>query len=399
MKVRLTKNLIDRIQPAAKRQIILDSEVSGLALYVTGQFLNDKGEVKGGHKSFYFNYNLGRGVKRQLHLGPYPELTVQKARLKVQELKVDIACGRDPASRKTEMSKDFLTVDYCLDKFFREYVDVYLKKFTAKAYYSFRKTYISPTLGHRDVISISFQDLSQLHKDLKDKPTSANRVLALCSKFLNWCEKEGFRARGSASTKGIERYQEKPILKFLSVDQLNEIWDTIIRLEKDNNINLLPATALKILMLTGARKNEILGLKWSEIEFDKGRAVLQDSKTGFKVLYLPEQVLDLLNTLPRESEFAFPSRSVSGHLFDLQWQWRQVLKEAKLEGRWRIHDLRHGFASAAVNNGGSLPFIGFLLGHKRARTTERYAHVAEHPAQALLNQVAKSIIPALAKGN
>jgi integrase len=248
-------------------------------------------------------------------------------------------------------------------------------------------------LGHKNIESISFQDLSQLHKDIKNRPTSANRVLALCSKFLNWCEKEGLRSRGSDTAKGIERYQEKPVLKFLSLDQLKEIWDVIIRLEQGNQINLYPATALKILMLTGARKNEILGLKWSEIEFDKERAVLQESKTGFKVLYLPQQVLDLLRALPKTGDFVFPSRSATGHLFDLQWQWRLVLKEAKLEDRWRIHDLRHGFASVAVNNGGSLPFIGFLLGHKRARTTERYAHVAEHPAQALLNQVAKSINP------
>ena len=68
------------------------------------------------------------------------------------------------------------------------------------------------------------------------------------------------------------------------------------------------------------------------------------------------------------------------------------MKTAKLEGRWRIHDLRHGFASSAVNNGGSLPFIGFLLGHKRAKTTERYAPVAENPAQALLDLVAKKIV-------
>ena len=102
--------------------------------------------------------------------------------------------------------------------------------------------------------------------------------------------------------------------------------------------------------------------------------------------------MDVLRKLSNGGVYVFPSRSSSGHLADLQWQWRTVLKTAKLEGRWRIHDLRHGFASSAVNNGGSLPFIGFLLGHKRAKTTERYAHVAENPAQALLDLVAKKIV-------
>jgi integrase len=168
---------------------------------------------------------------------------------------------------------------------------------------------------------------------------------------------------------------------------MKDIWETIVRLENIGKLNHIPATALKLLILTGARKNEILSLKWSDLELENYRILLSDSKTGFKTIYLPELAVDVINGLERTSEFLFPSKSATGHLFDLQWQWSVVLKEAKLTGRWRIHDLRHGFASTAVNNGGSLSFIGFLLGHKRASTTERYAHVAENPAQALLDQV------------
>jgi integrase len=172
---------------------------------------------------------------------------------------------------------------------------------------------------------------------------------------------------------------------------MRDIWEAIARLENLGKLNPIPAAALKLLILTGARKNEILALRWSDLDLDNSRITLKESKTGFKTIYLSQQAIDIINSLNKSGDFIFPSKSASGHLFDLQWQWNSVLKEANLPGRWRIHDLRHGFASTAVNSGGSLSFIGFLLGHKRASTTERYAHVAENPAQALLDKVCQII--------
>jgi integrase len=192
--------------------------------------------------------------------------------------------------------------------------------------------------------------------------------------------------------RGLERYRETTVKRFLSQEQMSGLWETITDLEARGVLNRLPAAALKLLMLTGARKSEILSLRWLDMDFSGQKATLTDSKTGFKTLYFPRQAMDIIAALPKTSAFIFPGRSASGHLANLQWQWRTVLREAKLEGGWRVHDLRHGFASSAVNSGGSLPHIGFLLGHKRASTTERYAHVAENPAQALLDLVALKII-------
>ena len=279
-----------------------------------------------------------------------------------------------------------------MDSFFEEYVDVRLKPNTVRNYCSLRKNHIEPVLGNMPINSITYERIQELHHDLRTKPTTANRVLALCSKFLNWCENKGHLPRGSAVTRGLARYQETTVRRFLSQEQMTLLWETIGRLECSGALNRLPAAALKLLLLTGARKSEILSLKWSDLEFEGRRALLNDSKTGFKTIYFPRQALDLLRKLPQTDVFVFPSQSASGHLANLQWQWRLVLREAGLTGRWRIHDLRHGFASSAVNNGGSLPYIGFLLGHKRSSTTERYAHVAENPAQALLDLVAEKII-------
>jgi integrase len=392
MKFNLTDEFIENFQPSAKRQIIYDSEALGLALFITGRFTNNKGEISGGHKSFYFTYSSS-GNKRQLHLGAYPDLSLLEARLKAAEMRNLVVKGFEPLIDDKRADSVLLTVDECFDKFFDAHIYAHLKKLTSVSYESLFKQHISPTIGSRIIGSVTKQDLEKLHLDLIHIPTAANRVLAVCSSFFNWCEREGLRVKGSDLTKGIVRHKETPILKFLNLPQLQELWDAIDRLENSQKLHLYPATALKLLIMTGARKNEILGLKWTDFNQDQSSAALTDTKTGFKTLNFPVKARQILQALPRESEYLFPSRSSTGHLFNLQWQWKQVLREAKLVDRWRIHDLRHGFASVAVNLGGSLSFIGFLLGHKKASTTEKYAHVAQHPALGLLNDVVDAIVP------
>jgi integrase len=392
MKARLTNNFVKNIKPNEKRQIIYDIILPSLALFVTPRFINKEGFLKGGHKSFYFIYKSSNGIKKQLYIGSFPELSPNHAKqIIINQLQVQLLNGINPDMKAQMAKRSNLTISECFSLFFEEYVEPRLKPNTAKNYNSLRKNYVEPAFGQLPVSMVTHERIQELHHGLRHKPTTANRVLALCSKLLSWCEKRGHLPRGSAVGKGLSRYQEKAVKRFLSQGQMSLLWETISNLEDKGELNMLPAAAFKLLMLTGARKNEILSLKWLDMEFESKKAILADSKTGFKTIYFPQQAIDIIRGLPRTSPFIFPSQSASGHLANLQWQWRAVLKEAGLEGRWRIHDLRHGFASSAVNSGGSLPFIGFLLGHKRASTTERYAHVAENPAQALLDLVAEKI--------
>ena len=135
-------------------------------------------------------------------------------------------------------------------------------------------------------------------------------------------------------------------------------------------------------------------LKWSYLDLAHGLAHLPDSKTGAKTIHLPAAARAVLTSLPtslpRINEYCFPGRHDRGHIVGIAKMWKRILAEAGLSG-WRIHDLRHAFASYAVNSGQSLLVIGKMLGHAQAATTARYAHVVENPVAAAAESTARAI--------
>jgi integrase len=157
-----------------------------------------------------------------------------------------------------------------------------------------------------------------------------------------------------------------------------------------------PAAAIKLLLLTGARRGEIIGLQWEHVDFEKHCLRLRDSKTGAKVIYLNPPALELLAGLPRTSgnPHVFIGRRKGGPLGGIDKVWSRVRAAADLE-QVRLHDLRHSFASIGVVGGLSLPVIGALLGHKHAATTARYTHLSADPLRAANDVIGKRIAAAM----
>ena len=112
------------------------------------------------------------------------------------------------------------------------------------------------------------------------------------------------------------------------------------------------------------------------------------------MIQLPSSAVAVLESLPQISEYVFPTNSVTGHMLSLKAAWGAVLKQSGLTG-WRIHDLRHAFASMMVNSGASLPIVGKILGHTQASTTQRYAHLEENPARKAAEEAAAKIAKAM----
>ncbi len=153
---------------------------------------------------------------------------------------------------------------------------------------------------------------------------------------------------------------------------------------------------IKLLIFTGARKNEIQGLRWDEVDFQSGYLNLADSKTGQKVIPLNAGALEILSNLTRQegSEYVFPSFGRGTHYVGTPKIWVRVRNAAGLDDV-RLHDLRHSFASIAVSGGASLPIIGALLGHSDSSTTQRYAHLQDDPLKAASDAVGSKISAAL----
>jgi integrase len=149
---------------------------------------------------------------------------------------------------------------------------------------------------------------------------------------------------------------------------------------------------IRLLLLSGARKTEIEGLRWDEIDAERGLIRKAHSKTGPKVMMLSEPMRAIIEAQPRlsESPWVFPGRSGKGHYVGTPRIWKKVRERAKVEDV-RLHDLRHSAASFALASGLSLELIGGLLGHAQPRTTARYAHLAADDLHRASDKTAKAI--------
>jgi integrase len=385
--MKFTKRFLDAVQATGKRQILFDEAMTGLAVRVS--------EI--GKISFYFVYKPGRGAdKKWLFIGKYPAMTPELARLKVRELTGSVAAGTDPAVEAQKV-KEAQTVSQAIETFLTEHVRQKLKAHTVAQYEGIARRCVIPALGKLKLEEVAHRDLAKLHHQMKDTPYMANRTLAMLSKFFGWCEVNGFRERMTNPAYGLEKYKEKKQMEFMDQAELSAVGSALEALEAEGRVNALYAAALRLVALTGARVSEILSLKWEYIvDLDAGLVHLPDSKTGFKVLHLSTPAIEVLKGVPTQNEFVFPSfEAVCGHVTSLRKVWGLVMGKANLNGRWRIHDLRHAYASAAINSGASLSFVGKLLGHSQASTTARYAHVAENPAHKVAEATGTRIAEAL----
>jgi integrase len=155
--------------------------------------------------------------------------------------------------------------------------------------------------------------------------------------------------------------------------------------------------AIRLLILTGARKSEILGARWEWIDIARGYLHLPDSKTGEKLVPLGAPALAVIAAQPRVqgNPYLLPSVKKDMHYVGLPKAWERIRARAGLDDV-RLHDLRHAFASVGASGGDSLLVIGALLGHRDAKTTQRYAHLQDDPVRAAANRISGTIAAAMA---
>lgn len=376
-RAKLTKRLIDSLEPKNKDYIIWDEIIKGFAIKVTPM----------GRKTYFLKYTNLEKQQRKPSIGTHGSITCEQARKIASDWYFRAKQGEDPSQEKKSIPRNYLNVrEYC-NKYMKEYVEIYKKPSSVYNEGLNIKNHILPNIGDIKLVDLCKQDILALLSSMRSTPVMANHIRASLSKMLNLAEEWGLRPEGSNPVKYIKSFPSKSKERFLNQQELVRLNNAINESAETPHVKAL----FKLLMLTGARLREIMHAKWEWVDFDRKILNLPDSKTGKKPIRLSDQAIHILKDLPRinDNPYIIIGKNAGEPLKEPKKQWKRICQAANLEDV-RIHDLRHTFASKCVENGIPLQVVGKLLGHSNIRTTERYAHLVEdHIRQATENVGAK----------
>ncbi len=255
------------------------------------------------------------------------------------------------------------------------------------------RTQLLPAFGKRRLDRVRRRDvLRWFDRYGATAPAGANRTLDVLRQIFNHAVACGHV--GKNPTRGVRPNPRPRLTRFLSRDEIRRLF-AALDAHRGRGSGRQQAEIIRLLLLTGCRKGEIVGLRWSEVGEDSLR--LADAKTGPRTVVLNARARSILARQPRTgSEFAFPSLSdpTRPRAAELSL-WRKVRRTAGIPDV-RLHDLRHTFASHAVMNDVPLPVVSRLLGHAQPRMTMRYAHVSDKEVEAAAERVGSAVSALLA---
>ena len=432
MRTKITKRTVDAAQVSERDVFIWDTETKGFGLKVTpagNKVYLTQARVK----------NTGQLVRCTIgkHGSPW---TPEMARNEAVKLLGQIASGVNPNEAQKAARRDLTMAKLC---------DLYVaegcatkKPSTIASDCGRIERHIKPLLGRKYIRDVTREDVERIMReiaggktkaDIKTKPRGraivkggrgvATKTIMLLGAIFTFAVDRGMREDNP--TRGIRTFKPNRHERFLSPKELARLGEVMSQSEFDFHAaeerarrglarksgrrnqsdppageNPFAIAAIRLLMLTGCRKNEVLSLRWDWVDFQHNMLRLPDSKTGAKVIPLASPAIDLLRQLPRVegNPHVFPSSKGDGHFVGLQKVWARVRKKAGLADV-RIHDLRHSFASVGASGGDSLYVIGKLLGHRQSATTQRYAHLADDPVRAAAERIAQQVAAAMNSGD
>ena len=236
---------------------------------------------------------------------------------------------------------------------------------------------IMPHFAGRQIAEIDRQEVRNWFARLRATPVAADRSMPVLSVIMREAERMGMRPEGSNPCRGIRRYRRKGRERFLSDDEIRRL---SARLRVYETRWVPQVAIIRLLLLTGCRKSEILTLQW--LDYRDGHLFLRDSKTGPRTVWLSDPARAVLDDLAPKGRWVFPASRADrpGSAAWLDRFWIRVRAEAELEDV-HLHDLRHTVASLALRQGETVLSIGRLLGHRRAETTLKYIHLADAMVQ------------------
>jgi integrase len=393
---RLTEARIGKLPPAqpGRRYTRWDGELPAFGVRVTAS----------GKKSFIVWYRVRGKVrsKRMVTLGRVGKTTLDQARREAQRLIGHASNAQDPLAAR-DAAKAGLTVAQAARRWLDEHVQPRRKPTTLRLYELVVRQHFQ-AIGKLPVTDLTTGHVTKLHEKLKATPTLANRAIATISSLCSWCEKHDLRPQHSNPCTGrlVERYGENQRKRYLTPQEYGRLGKALRAAERRKTASPIALKAIRLMLLTGCRPAEIVGLRWAEVDIKGAVLRLADSKTGAKTVHLPPEGVTLLRGWTRFAgqPFVFPGtgrRVVGAHLVNVSKPWAVLRKAAKLDN-CRLYDAaRHSFASVAMSaHGHSLSVVGELLGHSQQATTKRYAHLHDAVARQAVTAIGGTIATALA---
>ena len=417
--LRVTARTVRTAKPGT---LIWDAEVKGFGLRT----------LASGARVYVLKYRTG-SRQRWFTIGQHGSpWTPDAARTRARELLAQVAKGADPASDRQRRRSNPSVADL-VKQFMAEHVAVKTKPRTAIEYGRVLDRFIVPELGRMPTMDVRPEDIAKLHHALRATPRQANIAINVARKMFKLAEGWGYRVTGSNPCIHIDRFRETRREQFLSSWEIAQLGDALRACEYGWTVQTAEAwrencrrmalaagktateaaslaaactphrvepehpsaiAALRLLLLTGARMGEVLGLTWQMVDLGQFVLRLPDSKTGAKVIPLAPAAAQVIEAQRGRREagnpYVFPGGAAGKQLSDLEKPWQRIRAVAGLPDV-RIHDLRHTFASHGVMGGLSLPLLGKVLGHRSSATTQRYAHFGADPVRQAAEMVAQPL--------
>ena len=367
---KLTKAIIDYSAPKEKNYIVWDTEIKGFGCQV----------LKSGNKKTYVFYYWSPLTKKKgyVKIGCHGNITVDFARNAAKKLAAAVASGIDPKKEKEEKQ-----VQEKQSILFRDFFEVFKEKHILVAYkdkgknnMGYANLHILPYFGQRKLDEISSKDIRNFLDSLSHFPITANRSFALLSVAFKKAEDWEYLTPRSNPCTGVNKYKENKKQRFLSDAELKRLEESLIEQQKLQPASYCTVNAIFMILYTGCRVSEILNLKWENVHLQDSYIHLPDTKTGEGARPLNQKAIDLLSsmTLKEGNPYVFYGKVPGQPVVEIKTAWKTILKRAGIKD-FRIHDLRHSFASFALKKGVPLVHVSKLLGHRNIATTMRYAHL------------------------
>ena len=345
-------------------------------------------------RKVYIAQTRARGKAGQrVTVGPHGVMTPEEARRRAALIIARIKAGEEPVPEplSATLAKGPTVADLAR-RYLEDHVAVRCRPNTEELYRIAVEKYILPRFGGQPALAIDHAKVTELHHALRDKPVMANKVVETLSRIYNAAEDKGLIPEASNPCGLVVKNRERKRERFLTPDEFRRLGRALAEATTRRRVSPHAVAAIRLLILTGCRKREILHLRWEQVDLEAAELRLADTKTGPRRVALSPRAVRVLEGIPRvaDSPWVIPGRVEGRPMRNIDEAWGVVCELAGIEDT-RIHDCRHSFASRALALGENLPMIGRLLGHSELQTTERYAHLDRDWVREASVRIAESI--------